>query len=1024
MAETAEEPRADEVFISYSRVDEEFAREVARGLTERGLTTWIDREDIPPATDWMTEINEGMASAEGLVAIISPDWAGSEVCGVEIDTALSLGKRVVPILRTMADDVHPELARRNWIFWRDDSEAESALDAVEEALRVDPDWTREHTRLLQQALRWDGRGGDKSLLLRGQDLSTAELAVGTERPPGVPQVTELQRRYVQASRSAASSRLRRLVMVSLTVAAVSIGLAIAAIVFQRQAVEQRQEAIRQEGIAIEQRDEADRQRAEAIRQEEIAIEQRDEADRQRAEAERQRDTATSTALASQSANNVEAEPDLAALLALEAFRTRDTVDARGSLLQALGTPTRFAGRIARHATSITAIAHHEATNLAATADESGVVVLWDTDPAGVIAGVPRDDTITADGSVTSMAFTPDGSFLVVATSEDGVEIWDVAVSPPSLTGRSATDVGEVVVFGDGSLAVGFGVDDTDEVVLVMYDVAADEQVAFARLGISIDELRASDPSDLAFSADASRVAFGVGDEIFVWDVTESDVADVINIQDRDLPNVAALALDIHSVAFVGDGSQIVFAIDEGDLFVTNVDGAEGTALQAFPPPTSPADALTSVTLITDGVAEELMASAHRNGEVKLWVVEDGLMFETATLLGHDEEALAVGFASGGSLASGSWDGDVIWWSGTPSTKLGRPILFPGETRSHPFDVSGVEYIRDDLIVSLDADGLARSWDPVAGDLIDEALAEGIWSIDEQSGLMALGADDGSMIAVDADDGSTIEFDAELDSPVKLVAVSPDRSMIVSVQEDGTVGLWDVAGRSFVRFADTPADLQVETVAFASLEQLWVGGHIAPEDEESYSVAVRLDAATGETLDTLWHNDGEFGHIVTAIAVSPDGSTLVTGGSDRRIFVWDLNDLSAATAEWAGHREVVTDLVFLNDGVLLAGDAERRVLMWDVASGRAVGELSGPTDGVQALDLRPDGSYLVAGGEDDTVWIWDMRIDEWIEGACNLAGRNMTDQEWARFRLGDEPVRHCEAFAPDAWELATYPTTDG
>jgi WD40 repeat protein len=239
-------------------------------------------------------------------------------------------------------------------------------------------------------------------------------------------------------------------------------------------------------------------------------------------------------------------------------------------------------------------------------------------------------------------------------------------------------------------------------------------------------------------------------------------------------------------------------------------------------------------------------------------------------------------------------------------------------------------------------------------------------------------------------------------------------MLVSVQDDN-VALWDVSTGEFIRFADTPPDLGIEAVAFPSAEALWVGGVVEPAVDEPYSVAVSIDPTSGRVIGTARHNDDEFGHVVTSIALSPDGSTLVTGGTDRRIFVWDTSDLSA---------EVVADLVFLNDDVLLAADLERRVIMWDVDAGRSVGELSGPTDGVNALDLRPDGGFLIAGGEDDTLWIWDMRVDSWLEGACDLAGRNMTVQEWARFRLGEQPVRHCEQHGPNDWPLAEYPASAG
>ena len=41
-----------DVFISYSRTDEEFAKKVGHTLVERGYEIWADWEDIPQTANW------------------------------------------------------------------------------------------------------------------------------------------------------------------------------------------------------------------------------------------------------------------------------------------------------------------------------------------------------------------------------------------------------------------------------------------------------------------------------------------------------------------------------------------------------------------------------------------------------------------------------------------------------------------------------------------------------------------------------------------------------------------------------------------------------------------------------------------------------------------------------------------------------------------------------------------------------------------------------------------------------------
>ena len=168
--------RVPSVFISYSRRDGAFASRLHDALAERGYDVWIDREDIPPSAKWFDEIRAGVAGADGVVFVISPDSAASEVCVRELELATDLGKRIVPAVCREPDGVAvPEAAASlNWVFLRDSDDFAEGVATLTRALETDLDHVRTHTRLGVAAGRWEASGRDQSQLLRGAELTAAE----------------------------------------------------------------------------------------------------------------------------------------------------------------------------------------------------------------------------------------------------------------------------------------------------------------------------------------------------------------------------------------------------------------------------------------------------------------------------------------------------------------------------------------------------------------------------------------------------------------------------------------------------------------------------------------------------------------------------------------------------------------------------------------------------------------------------------------------------------------------------------
>jgi TIR domain len=87
-----------DVFISYSRRDEEFVLRLVGDLEARQAPAWIDRGNIHGGEQWRASIQRGIREARAFVLVISPNSIASANVAEEVTLALQLGKPIIPLV--------------------------------------------------------------------------------------------------------------------------------------------------------------------------------------------------------------------------------------------------------------------------------------------------------------------------------------------------------------------------------------------------------------------------------------------------------------------------------------------------------------------------------------------------------------------------------------------------------------------------------------------------------------------------------------------------------------------------------------------------------------------------------------------------------------------------------------------------------------------------------------------------------------------------------------------------------------
>ncbi|MBP3957321.1 WD40 repeat domain-containing protein [Gemmata sp. G18] len=134
-------------------------------------------------------------------------------------------------------------------------------------------------------------------------------------------------------------------------------------------------------------------------------------------------------------------------------------------------------------------------------------------------------------------------------------------------------------------------------------------------------------------------------------------------------------------------------------------------------------------------------------------------------------------------------------------------------------------------------------------------------------------------------------------------------------------------------------------------------------------SVRLwDATTGRLQKVLEGHTSWVGSVV----LTPDSAQAVTAGGDNTIRVWDLQS-GKEVAQLKGHAVAIRGLALTADGkTLISGASDKTCRAWDLKSGKELKRYGEGKDSVESVAVTPDGKSVLVGNDAGVVTVYDAK----------------------------------------------------
>jgi eukaryotic-like serine/threonine-protein kinase len=622
-----------------------------------------------------------------------------------------------------------------------------------------------------------------------------------------------------------------------------------------------------------------------------------------------------------------------------------------------------------HTGPLRALAYDRSGRRLLTASPDETARVWDVESGkeGLVIGRGK-----ALGAIHAARFRPDGSRIVTAsantkTTSNGaavntsaVHVWDATTGVELLglqdhnTGAKdalfSADGKRLLTVADGTMqlrvsgALGgkLNIDEsgtTSEGHTRVWDAESGALICTA-------ERLASRDVTPALSADGRRLIILYGYE---------RAAHLIDVSTgNDIAVLKGHSTSVTSASFSPDGKWIVSTDQGGTAILWN--GASGDLLATL---SGFSSAIEFASFSPDAKTLAIVCGPI----VHLFDVDTRMSL--AALDGHEGPVTSLAFDSEGKrLITGSRDRTAALWD----ARTGAMLAF---YRGHSASVSHVAFRPDGHQVATGSeDGAARLW-PV--DLIPavERFQPRVLTAAERQryeiGATSSRATAGPNLAISPPAGQPL-------GAARLIAAAPNAAKVEAAANALKKVLRDQNSNAATLRRGLLEIVRAHPATPASLAAAERLTKLASPADALEAAAIpeseRLPFQPKELVAVLGGHRARHWDSIAHIAVSPDGSLVVSSGGDRMIRTWDPISLKSLGAISRGGRDAAAYIAFLPKGKTLVVVVDDAIELWDLAtdSPKLIRTFEG---GGQNAALSADGSRLLAGQFDGAGLLWDL-----------------------------------------------------